>query len=216
MSHKPRFTLIGRDGYQLDAKFAENPYGYMAVAMNNFPNYWLVNGPNAPIGQGSLVPASEQQADYILKCINKMRRQAIKSMCIQSRAVEHFTRYVDRWMQDAVWTGSCRSWYKNHTKNGRVTALWGGSGLHFIEALAEPRWEDYDYEYVDPACQYSYFGNGFVEVECNGGNRNTHNVSSFARHIGTADASVQLKRVGVMHDHPFLSVEQKREKQEQG
>ena len=175
-----------------------------------------MNGPNAPIGQGSLVPASEQQVDYICKAINKIRRQGIKSMCIKDQAVEHFNRYVDRWMEDAVWSGGCRSWYKNHSVDGRVSALWGGSGLHFIEALEDPRWEDYDYEYLDPICQYAYFGNGFVEVEQNGGNRNVHNVSRYSRSDESStdgERLGQLKRVGIMKDHPHLTAEQKQEKE---
>ena len=32
------FPLIGRNGHQLDEGFAANPYGYMAIGMNNFPN----------------------------------------------------------------------------------------------------------------------------------------------------------------------------------
>lgn len=137
-------------------------------------------------------------------------------MCIKDQAVEHFNRYVDRWMEDAVWSGGCRSWYKNHSVDGRVSALWGGSGLHFIEALEDPRWEDYEYEYLDPICQYAYFGNGFVEVEQNGGNRNVHNVSRNSRSnscVTDIKRIGQLKRVGIMKDHPYLTSEQKQEKE---
>jgi hypothetical protein len=34
-----RFPLVGRNGHELDEKFASNPYGYFAIAMNNLPNY---------------------------------------------------------------------------------------------------------------------------------------------------------------------------------
>jgi hypothetical protein len=55
----------------------------------------------------------------MLQCIDKIMKQDIKSMCIQDAAVEEFTRHSDAWMPRMVWTDSCRSWYKNHTKNGR-------------------------------------------------------------------------------------------------
>jgi hypothetical protein len=73
---------------------------------------------------------------------NKMRRQDIKSICIKDQAIEEFIRFTDVWMEDAVWSGQCRSWYKGGKVSGRVGALWPGSGLHFIEALENPRWED--------------------------------------------------------------------------
>lgn len=34
-------------------------------------------------------------------------------------------------------------------EEGRVSALWPGSCLHAVRALAEPRWEDYTFEPLD-------------------------------------------------------------------
>lgn len=35
-------------------------------------------------------------------------------------------------------------------KDGRITAIWPGSGLHFQEVVREPRWEDYNIRYMNP------------------------------------------------------------------
>lgn len=35
-----------------------------------------------------------------------------------------------------------------------------GSPLHVIKALEHPRWEDYDYEYIDGKGRLYWFGNG--------------------------------------------------------
>lgn len=65
----------------------------------------------------------------------------------------------------------CQSWYR---KDGQgkssdvVTGVWPGSGLHCIEALRSPRWEDYEYEY-QPAedgaevNQMAWLGNGWAQ-----------------------------------------------------
>lgn len=45
--------------------------------------------------------------------------------------------------------------------------MWPGSRLHFFEALRNPRWEDYDYEY-EHNNRFAYFGNGFAETEFDG------------------------------------------------
>lgn len=48
-------------------------------------------------------------------------------------------------------------------KYPRLTA-YPGSSLHCIEALKTPRFEDFDYTYVDND-EFGWFGNGFSEKD---------------------------------------------------
>jgi hypothetical protein len=48
-----------------------------------------------------------------------------------------------------VFAAECRSWYKLGKEAGRNVALWPGSSSHAARALQHPRWEDYNYEYLD-------------------------------------------------------------------
>jgi len=47
--------------------------------------------------------------------------------------------------------------------NGKVTGLWPGSSLHYIQVLAEDRWEDY--EWTHESERYSYWGHGLSWIE---------------------------------------------------
>jgi hypothetical protein len=47
--------------------------------------------------------------------------------------------------------------------NGKVTGLWPGSSLHYIQVLAEDRWEDY--EWTHESGRYSYWGHGLSWIE---------------------------------------------------
>lgn len=47
--------------------------------------------------------------------------------------------------------------------DGKVTALWPGSSLHYMQCLAEDRWEDYEWRYERQ--RYSYWGKGFSWIE---------------------------------------------------
>jgi hypothetical protein len=38
-------------------------------------------GPNAAVGNGSLVPVMEKTCDYIIRAMSKMQQERIKSMC---------------------------------------------------------------------------------------------------------------------------------------
>lgn len=43
-----------------------------------------------------------------------------------------------------IWSEDCQSWYKNNSALAQVSALWPGSSLHYIEALKETRFDDWD------------------------------------------------------------------------
>lgn len=32
---------------------------------------------------------------------------------------------------------------------GAITAVWPGSSIHFMDVVANPRWEDYEIEYMN-------------------------------------------------------------------
>ena len=64
-------------------------------------------------------------------------------------------------MERSVWQQDCRSWYKNST--GKITALWAGSAVHYVETLERPRFEDYDWESLNN--RWSFLGNGFSARE---------------------------------------------------
>ena len=94
----------------------------------------------------------ESTGDYIIKAIRKLQKENIKSMVIKPRAVRDFTRYCDAYFDKTVFKDDCQSWYRKDGQgvpSEHVTGLWPGSTLHCIEALRSPRWEDYEYEYLE-------------------------------------------------------------------
>jgi hypothetical protein len=78
-------------------------------------------------------------------------------------AIEDFASRTDFFMRDTIWMAGCRSWYKSHTIDGRVSALWPGSSLHYFEAMGYLRAEDFDIEYKGN--RFDFLGNGFSQTE---------------------------------------------------
>jgi len=171
VSFAPRFELIGKDGYVCDEQFGQDPKGYLSIALANLPNYFIFYGPQAPAANGSFLAVLELTGDYFLKAIAKIQREDIKSMMPRQECVEEFTRHSDAFFPDTVFAEKCRSWYKNGTVDGRVTAVWPGSTLHYLKAIQHPRWEDYNYQYLDHSSRFSYFGNGKTRTEVEGEER---------------------------------------------
>lgn len=52
--------------------------------------------------------------------------------------------------------------------DGKVWGPWPGSGYHFLEAIAQPRWEDWNFKYRS-GNRFQYLGNGMTRREVEGG-----------------------------------------------
>ncbi|KAJ5217907.1 uncharacterized protein N7498_000006 [Penicillium cinerascens] len=168
ISFKPRFPLFGHGGENLQDRWTrETPKSYMSLMVAGFPNYFTSLGPHSPVGHGSLIPAIEVIADYVLAVLQKVQRQRIRAVEVKQEAVNEFTQHTDEFMKRTAWSDGCSSWFKNGSVDGPVVAIWPGSRLTWFEALREPRFEDFEYTY-ETANRFQYFGNGFTQREIEG------------------------------------------------
>ncbi|KAK7733127.1 hypothetical protein SLS53_008315 [Cytospora paraplurivora] len=159
-SHRPRFPLLGEQGSNLQDAWATRPSAYLALAVPQFPNYFVFYGPNNPFASGPFLATVEAQAEYMLKWCDRWQTENIHSFAPKQEAVDDFQVYADRILQRTVWADSCRSWYKEHPQD---ISLWPGSGLHYIEAISSIRGDDFDVRYNGN--RWSWLGDGFSQVE---------------------------------------------------
>ncbi|KZS96902.1 FAD/NAD(P)-binding domain-containing protein [Sistotremastrum niveocremeum HHB9708] len=164
-SYIPSFPIIGRHGINLQDEWAGRVEHYLSVAVHGYPNYFMGSGPN----NSTNVVTIQTGAAYAVQCIEKIQKEAIRSLEITYDAVNDFTIHRDLFVKDMVWTGACSSWYKNGTKDGPVLGPWVGSGLHYLAALGKPRFEDYRIRYVH-GNRFAYLGNGQTQDEIEGKN----------------------------------------------
>jgi hypothetical protein len=66
--------VVGADGLSLKDAWSQGTRAYRSVAMPGFPNFFMLVGPNSPIGNISLIDVSEVQAEYIMRCIHLLRK----------------------------------------------------------------------------------------------------------------------------------------------
>lgn len=163
VSHTNRFPIYGQNAVKLGDKFRlQNASTYASITTDGFPNMFMMLGPNSGLGTGNLLIILERTADYIGQCLQKMQHQNIRTMQPSVEAVGSFTAFCDTYFQGTVYSEECSSWYKSGSSNSRVTALWPGSSLHAIKALEKPRWEDFEYTYVDDN-RMGWLGDGSSE-----------------------------------------------------
>lgn len=139
------------------------PYTYLGAATPGFPNLFFVHGPHGT-GPGGTVPHSvEAQVTYYAKFLRKASREGIKSLVPKKEAADDFVEYSDAFFSQTVLADGCSSWYNGGRPGARIHGLWPGSSLHVTTIRREPRWEDWDYEYLEEGQGNRflwYFGKG--------------------------------------------------------
>ena len=55
VSFLPRFPIIGFNGMSMEDAWKDEPSSYLGFAAAEFPNYFIVIGPNSPVGNGPLL-----------------------------------------------------------------------------------------------------------------------------------------------------------------
>lgn len=143
------------------------PYTYLGVATPGFPNLGFVLGPHGT-GRGGTVPHSgEVQLAFFAKLLRKISREGIKTVQPSKKAADEFVDYSDSFFGKTVLSDNCSSWYNSGRPGSRIHGLWPGSGAHLTLVLREPRWEDWEYEYLtDTGNRFAwYFGKGYTAQE---------------------------------------------------
>ena len=160
-SAPPPFHVFGKNGRSLQQRFKPYPETYLSMAVDGFPNFFMMLGPNSAIGSGSLTMMIEIEGDYIIKCIRKLQKEDYLSMTIKPERVQDFSDYCQEYFNKTVYMDDCNSWYRSEGgKGNRITGLWPGSTLHCLETLRTPRWEDFEYESKEEN-RLAWLGNGW-------------------------------------------------------
>ena len=174
-SFQGRFPVYGIGGKNLQDRYRNRPESYLSVGVDGFPNYFQSLGPNAGVGNGSLLIIIEAVATYVAQILNKLSQGNTLTIMPKKEAVQNFTNYCDVFFKRTVFSAECNSWYKSSprgtsaedSKKGRISALWPGSSVHAVRALEKVRFEDYDMTTVD-GNDFGWFGDGWAVAEREG------------------------------------------------
>ena len=107
-------TVYGRDGASLEDvwKARGGAQAYMGLAMDGFPNFFMVFGPNTVTGHTSVILASENAVNYILKLVRGIVQGDVRTYEIKESAERSWTAWVQDQLKNSLFnTGGCRNWY---------------------------------------------------------------------------------------------------------
>jgi cation diffusion facilitator CzcD-associated flavoprotein CzcO len=131
----------GRDGVQLDEVWKDAPFAYLAISVPAFPNFFMLNGPNGPVGNFSLIDVAELQLAYILQLVAHVRGGACREVSVSSNAMQRFESDRRKAARTTIWQSGCKSWYLD--PNG-IPIAWPWTFDRFREEMRVPRLADFD------------------------------------------------------------------------
>ena len=124
------YPVTGKHGVQLKDVWAQYPRAYLGTSLPDFPNLFIVTGPNTGIGHTSALFIIEAQMNYILDCIHTLEAKGLHSIEVRAEAERSYTAMIHREMERTVWkSGGCHSWYQS--KSGHVIAIFPGFSFSY-------------------------------------------------------------------------------------
>jgi len=133
--------VIGREGTDLEEVWEDGPFAYMAITIPGFPNLFMLNGPNGPVGNFSLIDVAEMQFGYVMKLVEQVRSGACNEVSVSQSAMQRFDAERKEAAKSTIWQSGCNSWYLD--AHG-VPAVWPWTFDRLRAEMDKPRLEDFD------------------------------------------------------------------------
>lgn len=116
-------TVCGRAGRELRAAWAEGARAHLGMTVPEFPNMFVMYGPNTNLGTGSIIYMLERQARYIRQAVEVVVRSPGAVVEIRAEVEQRYDDEIQRRLAGSAWAG-CVSWYKS--ASGRISSNWPG------------------------------------------------------------------------------------------
>ncbi|KAI8610813.1 hypothetical protein BC830DRAFT_1143974 [Chytriomyces sp. MP71] len=141
------FTMVGRKEGGVFPDLSQirtrtRPRAYMFTTMPQFPNFFMILGPNAAFGHMSVLIPVELQTDYTLRLIRASRDAGRSRVEVTTRALEEWDLFVQKGFKGTVWEMDKSSWY--YSGKAENFTLWPYSCVYMIWLLSkQPKLMDY-------------------------------------------------------------------------
>jgi len=135
--------VIGREGKHLHTEWGDVPEAYLGITVQDFPNMFVLYGPNTNLGHNSITFMLECQADYALQAVQMLDSRGAKALAPTPEAQARYNKELQDKLAGTVWADEhCSSWYK--TEDGKITQNWSSHTRDYAAATKAIKPEDYE------------------------------------------------------------------------
>ena len=127
--------ISGRGPRTLEEVWDGVPHAWHGLSVPEFPNMFLIYGPNTFGGSGSAIYMIESQIRHAVAAVTELRRSGARAIEVRAGAHEAFMAELHERQRRTVWaTGGCSSWYID--EQGRDPTNWPGYTLAYRRRVA--------------------------------------------------------------------------------
>lgn len=133
----------GRNGKHLNEVWKEAPEAYLGITVSDFPNLFVLYGPNTNLGHNAITFMLERQVEYTVKALDSLRLADANALVPTQIAQDKFNDKLQSDLEKTVWADpACNSWYKN--EHGKITQNWSSHTRDYAASVANVNLEDYE------------------------------------------------------------------------
>ncbi len=114
---------------------------YLGITTTDFPNLFMMYGPNTNLGHNSIIIMSECQANYIAQCVHTLKKHNFKYMNLKPEVQQAYSEEIQDRLAHSAWVEVKNSWYKSGDK---VTNNWPGRTMEYSARTRQVRYDAYE------------------------------------------------------------------------
>ncbi len=135
--------VYGENGIELSEVWDQSPRAHRAMAIPNFPNFWMLEGPTGPVGNLSLISITEVQLGYMIQMLDNMKATQSAAVVVKQEAFDDYNLAMSNAIGKTVWaSGGCSSWYID--KTGQPN-LYPWHPRQFYQEMQQPNFAEYEW-----------------------------------------------------------------------
>jgi cation diffusion facilitator CzcD-associated flavoprotein CzcO len=123
--------VTGVGGLRLSESWAGGAHAHLGICVPDFPNMFVMYGPNTNTSGGSIIVYLEAQASYLRQALCAVRDREARTIEVRAEIEAASDRALQHRFAGTAWT-QCDSWYRDGA--GRVVANWPGYMREYLES----------------------------------------------------------------------------------
>lgn len=130
--------IVGRGGRRLAQVWDPVARAYLGLSVPDFPNMFLLYGPNTNGGSGSVLFTLEAGIGHVLAALREMDRVEASRIEVRREAAERFDAELRAALEETVWHAGCTNWYVDENGNDPSNWPWFYTTYRRRTAALEP------------------------------------------------------------------------------
>jgi len=134
--------IKGKNGLKLADHWKDGPKNYLGISVDQFPNLFMMYGPNTNLGHNSIILMSEAQANYIAQCIKLLDDTKWNSIEVKVDVIDKHHHETQERLENMIWASIDKSWYKS--EGGNIPNNYPGRTMEYSQKTKKVNFDDYD------------------------------------------------------------------------